>query len=143
MLNLALTHDPTPHQTPHYAAVMHEQDAVLMAPGLLAPDNTIATTGTIIATFTHFEDAAYAANCMNDTALTADVLGQAASTLESWIADGGKPSLMELYVLLGLINSAPERFVVKTGTPFGPDVERLVERIRLAVSVMPELEMSR
>jgi hypothetical protein len=122
---------------------MHEQDAALMAPALLAPDNTIATTGTIIATFTSFEDAAYAAQCMNDTAVTAEVLGQVASTIESWITDGGKPSLMELYVLLGLINSAPERFVVKAGTPFGPDVERLVERVRLAVSVMPALETSR
>lgn len=137
MLNLAQTHD----RSPRYAALMHEQDAVLMAPELIAPNGTNGTRGTRIATFTSFEDAAYAARCINDSALTADVLGQAASTIESWIADGGKPSLMELYVLLGLINSAPERFVIKAGTPFGIDAERLVERIRLAVSVMPELEM--
>lgn len=95
-------------ETPHYRAIMHEQDAVLIAP-----------TGERIATFVHFEDAAHAAEAINTAADNADTLGRVASTLERWLAEDQLPSRHTARRLLMTVNTAPARHVIKAGTRTG------------------------
>lgn len=100
MFDLAQTPDPTPH----YRAIMHEQDAVLKAP-----------TGEHIAIFTHFEDAVFAAEAINTAADNADTLGQVASRLERWLANDELPTPRSATRLLTTVNTAPARHVIKPG----------------------------
>lgn len=98
----------TQDDTPHYRAIMHEQDAVLKAP-----------TGERIAIFTHFEDAVFAADAINTAADNADTLGQVASRLERWLANDELPTPRSATRLLTTVNTAPARMVIKAASAGG------------------------
>ena len=89
---------------PHYRAIMQEQDAVLIAP-----------TGERIAVFTHFDDAAFAAEAINNATANADTLGQVASRIENWLATDRLPTRREARRVLATVNTAPARHVIKSG----------------------------